>query len=339
MSAKFPSIEAFHTVRKYLPESIEQLDYRAKIKLHGTNAGVRIKLNGEIFARSRTRTITPGDDNYGFAAWVHDNMDYFKQVRDNVSSKSTDYYVPITVFGEWCGNGIMKNVAISGVDRKIFCVFALQIGDDDNALMISAPDSIELLLPKHEDIFVLPWHGDTYTVDFTDKDQMQQTLDDINTEIESIDKQDPWVKETFGIEGHGEGLVFTPFRDGVDSWALGPPRWVYSRCAFKAKGEKHKIVKQKKSVQLDPEVVDSINGFVDLMVTESRLEQGVREITRGELEFSHKMIGPFIGWVGKDVQKESSAELEASGLEWKQVAKPVTTRAREWYLEKLNSLE
>lgn len=344
MSVKFPSIEAFHTVRKYLPENIDELWYRAKIKLHGTNAGVRIKRNGEIFARSRTRTLTPDDDNYGFAKWVEENKDFFTKVRANVNAAYKQWgELPVIVFGEWCGSGIMKNVAISSVERKIFCVFAIQIGeDDDDAIMLSSPEAIGLLLtPTHEDIFVLPWfdNGAMFGFDFNNKEQMQQQLDFINKQIEAIDAVDPWVKETFGIEGHGEGLVFTPFhQDREDDIRLGPPRWLYSRCAFKAKGEKHKVVKQKKAVQLDPEVVESITSFVDMFVTPQRLEQGVREVSRGELVFEHRLIGPFLGWMGKDVQKESTSELEASGLEWKQVAKAVTTRAREWYLENLNSL-
>jgi hypothetical protein len=39
-----------------------------------------------------------------------------------------------------------------------------------------------------------------------------------------------------------------------------------------------------------------------------------------------------MAWLGADVKKESVNELEASGLEWKQVSKAVNQYAREWFL-------
>lgn len=44
-------------------------------KLDGTNASIYIGDAGEFLVGSRTRWITPGKqtDNYGFAAWAHDN--------------------------------------------------------------------------------------------------------------------------------------------------------------------------------------------------------------------------------------------------------------------------
>jgi hypothetical protein len=45
-------------------------------------------------------------------------------------------------------------------------------------------------------------------------------------------------------------------------------------------------------------------------------------------------IGNFLRWVAEDTKKESVAELEASGLTWDQVQKPVQDRARDWYRAK-----
>ena len=44
-------------------------------KIDGTNAQVLITEDGDIFAGSRSRWITPEDDNYGFARWVEGNKD------------------------------------------------------------------------------------------------------------------------------------------------------------------------------------------------------------------------------------------------------------------------
>ena len=42
-------------------------------KIDGTNACVGI-VDDVVFAQSRSRVITPGDDNFGFAAWVEKHL-------------------------------------------------------------------------------------------------------------------------------------------------------------------------------------------------------------------------------------------------------------------------
>ena len=44
-------------------------------KIDGTNAQVCIAEDGTLLAGSRTRWITPADDNFGFAAWVEAHRD------------------------------------------------------------------------------------------------------------------------------------------------------------------------------------------------------------------------------------------------------------------------
>lgn len=55
-------------------------------------------------------------------------------------------------------------------------------------------------------------------------------------------------------------------------------------------------------------------------------------------EYDLKRTGDFLKWIGQDVKKKSVAELEASGLEWKQVAKAVASKARNWYIKKAKTL-
>ena len=42
-------------------------------KIDGTNAQILITEDGQILTGSRTRWITPQDDNFGFAKWVEEN--------------------------------------------------------------------------------------------------------------------------------------------------------------------------------------------------------------------------------------------------------------------------
>jgi hypothetical protein len=61
-----------------------------------------------IMAGSRTRWITPEDDNYGFAAWVRDNADELRKLG------------PGHHFGEWWGRGIQRNY---GLNERRFSLF------------------------------------------------------------------------------------------------------------------------------------------------------------------------------------------------------------------------
>ena len=65
-------------------------------KIDGTNACVGISGDGRIFAGSRSRWITPSDDNYGFATWVEAHMEELLTLG------------PGRHFGEWWGAGIQR---------------------------------------------------------------------------------------------------------------------------------------------------------------------------------------------------------------------------------------
>jgi hypothetical protein len=77
-------------------------------KIDGTNAQIFIGENGEFMAGSRSRWITPEDDNYGFAFWAEIHRDELLQLG------------PGRHFGEWWGQGIQRKY---GQDRKRFSLF------------------------------------------------------------------------------------------------------------------------------------------------------------------------------------------------------------------------
>jgi hypothetical protein len=62
-----------------------------------------------VAAGSRKRWITPQDDNFGFAAWVHENAD------DLVRVLGEGHH-----YGEWWGAGIQRRY---GLDHKRFSLF------------------------------------------------------------------------------------------------------------------------------------------------------------------------------------------------------------------------
>jgi len=92
-------------------------------KIDGTNASIFITTSGEIskvtaivddlliYAGSRTRWITPQDDNHGFARWVQDHAAELAKLG------------PGHHFGEWWGSGIQRNY---GLKEKRFSLFNTQ---------------------------------------------------------------------------------------------------------------------------------------------------------------------------------------------------------------------
>ena len=85
-------------------------------KLDGTNAAIHIGEDDVITAGSRSRWITPEDDNYGFARWVKENEAELRKLGYG------------THFGEWWGAGIQRRY---GLAEKRFSLFNVHRWTDD----------------------------------------------------------------------------------------------------------------------------------------------------------------------------------------------------------------
>lgn len=324
---KWQKIQQFHNTKKSVMSAMNYklltdedskfpiIEYRAKVKLDGTNAAIRFE-NDEVAAQSRSRIITSEDDNFGFASFVETISDWTSRL----SALSND----MTIYGEWCGKGIQKRCSVSKCER-MFVIFSVDI----EGVKITNPDDISiLLLDLPTGVFLLPWYGDEITVNYSSQKSIESAVNLMCEHVEIVEKCDPWVDDTFGIKGLGEGLVY--YNIGGDFGCLSRD----TDLMFKAKGEKHKGVIQLKPIIIDPERVSSVTKFVNKFVTENRLNQCLIEL---QLEvLTVKDTGMFLKWIGNDVRSESQDELEISGLTWKDVAKEVNQRARSWFFERLS---
>lgn len=322
----WPEIHGFHNIRKLFQvhPNIEALtngqkivSYKAKPKIHGECHAVRCYPDGKIAAQSRGTDLTPTSDNRGFAKWVLANEVHWKKLSN------------VVVFGELAGPGVKKGVAISKIDHKIFAVFAAQVMGSDK--LIIEPSELQALLGSIPDVYVLPWYSEeVLNIDWLAPDEeLQAHTAKLNAWVATIEANDPWVESTFGVKGTGEGIVLYPVSPehlGVES---------FGKLALKCKGEKHSVIKSANPAQVDPEVAASIDEFVEMVLTEARLEQGANAVGPS---FDTKFIGPFLKWVNVDVEKETQDELEASGLTFQQVTKALGAKARNWYLEKVKAL-
>lgn len=306
------------------------ITYQAKIKLHGTNAGIQILPDGTVLAQSRRRLLDGAPDSSlnGFREFVDDTAPLWRELAAYAAARSR-----VTVFGEWAGPGVQRGVAVSDIPRKIFAVFAVQFDEpgEDRLITNYDPEYIQSFVPKHARIHTLPWlEGSRVRIDFSAPDK--DVLKSVEDLVLQVEKEDPWVSEVFGVSGIGEGLVYYPTPGGMAKAVLTSKEDL-GRMLWKAKGEKHTVAGKKPRVSVDPETAANAQAYAELMVPEARLQQGIQEVF-GDDPFDQKGTGAFIKWIVQDVQKEGALELEASGLTWKQVGGTVAKKAREWFLAK-----
>lgn len=75
-------------------------------KIDGTNAQILITEDGQVLAGSRTRWITPENDNFGFAKWVKEHEEELKGL--GVGRH----------FGEWWGSGIQRGYGLQKGEKR-----------------------------------------------------------------------------------------------------------------------------------------------------------------------------------------------------------------------------
>lgn len=339
---KYPSIDQFRGVVKSVKEMsnnhrvlVPTLRFRGTVKLHGTNAGVACNGN-DIWYQSRERVITPLSDNAGFAQFAQAHQDFFIRLHAAIRTVTKRKVGEvITIFGEWCGKGINKSVAICELP-KMFVVFGVSIGthdaESDNREWLSQDDIDAAFVPMMleanvEKVYHInqfqTWEVD---IDFNNPEQLQNKLVELTIAVED---ECP-VGKKFGISGIGEGIVWKC----IDEQDLPFP---VNQLRFKVKGEKHSVSKVRVLAEVDVEKVANIQEFVERVVTENRLQQMRDKMVEMEIDPSDvKNTGTFLKYLGIDVIKEESDTLEASGITNKEVMGKISQVGRNWYLSKLD---
>ncbi len=319
---KYPSIEQFRNVIRTVKtihdykgkdgegsaiyqhtENYPVLRFRGTVKLHGTNAAVVKYADGRIEFQSRERVLSLTQDNANF---MSDMMPYnwggfFNQFTCN------DY---IAIYGEWCGGNIQKGVAITGLP-KMFVVFGIKVDDQ----WVELP---KWLYDAENNIYnILQFPTYEIDIDFNHPELSQNKLIELTIDVENCCP----VGKHFGKEGVGEGIVFTC----IDNQDL----------KFKSKGEKHSASKVKVLNAVDTESINEVNSFVELAVSDNRLQQGVSFMKENNIEAEPKNIGEFLRWIVTDVLKEESDTIRDNNLEENKVKKAIVNKARVWYLNQI----
>lgn len=296
------------------------LSYRGSVKLHGTNGGIIFGWNPLEFqydyqVQSRTRIITPTDDNAGFATFVS-GIDLDELLGLITKSMTLDYTPEtIRVYGEWCGGNIQKGVGINKVE-KMFVIFSIKIDD------VWVPDDVlsQVKLPSQRVFNIVDFTTYNIEIDFSNLDEAATKLAELTNSVEA---ECP-VAKSFGIQdGVGEGIV----------WVTKDEGWDESKFWFKDKGEKHSVSGKgnKNKVAIDVEKVNSINELVDKIVAEPRLLQGIEYLKENNMETSRKNLGAFLKWVNEDVVKEENDTITENGFTHKEISKYISNKSRSWF--------
>ena len=312
------------------------LEFIGTVKLHGTNASIVAHEDGTITFHSKSRTLAHMDID-GTVEHLSDNMEFAQSMERRkwgvkctvdravgaVRKRYGTVKYPVKISGEWVGQGVQKGVGISMLNKKSFFVFGVKSGNTDQVGKRGwlPLDMITDVKSVDDNIFnVMDYQVERLEIDFNNPAYAQNYLVEATNKVEAMC---PVAKE-FGHEGIGEGLVWQPV-DNQYSY--------YSGTWFKTKGNKHSVSKVKSVAAICPEKLDSIKAFVEYAVTNNRLEQGLQEVG-----LDSKLVGTFIGWINKDINKEEGDTLEASNLSMKDVGKYLANTSRAFYIEKLNNL-
>jgi len=319
---KYPSIEQFRNVIRTVKsihdykgvdedgkaiyqhtENYPTLKFQGTVKLHGTNASIVKYSDGRLEFQSRERVLSLEQDNSNFMSEMMkiDLSFLFKNIYFN------DY---CAIYGEWCGGNIQKGVAINGL-KKMFVVFGIKV--DDN--WIELP---KYLYSNENSIYnVLQFPTYEIEIDFNKPEIVQNKIIQLTIDVENSCP----VGKYFKKEGVGEGIVFTCIAN--------------QDLKFKSKGEKHSASKVKVLNSINVEEMATINEFIEMAVSENRLEQGISFFNENNIEIDSKNTGLFLGWIVKDVLKEESDTLIESQLNEKKVKNAIVNKARMWFLNRI----
>ena len=296
------------------------LEFEGTIKLHGSNGGFIIRRAPDggyyISIQSRKGILSLEKDNYNFFKFMSNvirttEFENFLELVENLSFEKE-----VQIFGEVAGKGIQSGMAINEVD-KFFMVFNIK---RDNICITK--DEIKNIKLESERVFnIYDYKTFNVKIDFNDVNPAADIMEELTLQVEANCP----VGEAFGHPNKlGEGIV----------WRCVTPTWGDSRYWFKTKGEKHqsqKTDKKRKTIQIDPEKVKNVQEFVEKVVTESRLEQGISELKENHELISKKQLGEFLAWVFQDIVKENSDIMLNSGLTKKDVGSAISKKAREWF--------
>lgn len=276
-----------------------KIKFTGTTKIHGTNGAI-VKYKDKIVFQNREVELSITRDNYNF---------YITNCNTDLTSlfEGIEFNEYIALYGEWCGKGIQKGVAVSQL-QKMFVIFAAKI----DGIYVEYDRSI----PEKRIFNINDFGKFEVEIDFNFPEKYESIFEEITNKVE----EECPVGKYFGVSGVGEGVVWHADIDGNRHW-------------FKVKGKKHSVVKTEKIASSEIENIEDIKKFVEYAVSENRLKQGIDYMLSNNIKIIKENTGQYLKWVCMDVAKEENDTMMKNGFDWKYVSNLVSYKAREYYLK------
>jgi hypothetical protein len=307
------------------------LTFKGTVKLHGTNAGVCYNSAEGLWAQSRENIITPEQDNAGFAFFVESNKEQFCSLFDKViDTTHVDTVMnTVSIYFEWAGSGIQKNVGISEIKKSAFIIgikISPNVENEEERKLKPAYwiDSSGYRDNEHNIYNILDFKTYEIDIDFGRPDLSVNKILELTLEVEN---ECP-VSKHFGVEGIGEGIVwFCEYKGTIHR--------------FKSKGDKHAGKSKVKTIKpVDDVRVGKLIDLAEKITPEWRLDQMLTNtfdlLNGGELDI--KRLGDYIKNVTSDIVKEEIDVIAEAGFEFKDLVKYVSEISKKYFLNKFNNI-
>lgn len=323
------------------------MTFEGSVKLHGTNAAVILDVDGNYYGQSRERVLSAEEDNMGFAKMIQSNeyKSFLKLLLQKIMDEAPNRknLLSVGVFGEFAGQGIMKQVGISNMPKFFapfdVCLFYPYEGNDKTKQFdVIYLDSNFLKEFENESLRIFPSYP-TYTMDINFNDiALAEKSNEISNLTINVENECPFAKK-HGFTGIGEGVVwkFVKLKDNPN-FPEGFDNFKYHDLMFKVKGEKHSVSKVKTLAPVDVEKLKKIADFVEYACTENRLNQGIEYLKEQNIELSTKSTSDYIRWVMNDILKEESDVIKENNIDWKSASKLIGKKTANFWSEKLDNI-
>jgi hypothetical protein len=297
---------------KYSTDDLPTIKFKGTVKIHGTNASVAYDTTTKnMWVQSRNQVVESG--HFGFKSFVDGNQEAFSELFESLLGDIEEPST-ISIYGEWCGPGVIKGCSVAELDNKIFVMFGVYVEIDGET---SYWLDVDKLKSENDSIYNIN-DFKTYEMDINFENP-KLSINDMIELTNEVEKECPVAKH-FGFSTIGEGIVWTATYKGT-------------RLCFKVKGEKHSNTKVKKLATVDVEKLKNIDAACDYLFTENRLDQAIHE-TQSKLD--RKYTGEVLKWICGDIMKEENDVLESNGLKWKDVAGRLTAKYRNLFFKKID---
>lgn len=309
-----------------------KVTFTGTIKLHGTNSAICVQ-NDELWLQSRENIITPIKDNCGFAS-AFGSVDKQVVIWNIIHKLREDFNIPkeriVCLFGEWVGPNVQKNVGISKIPAKSFFLFAIRVVDPERIITGDNQEGTYkedrwlpiggISAPAINMYNIFDYQTFELEIDLNDP---KEPVAKMQALVDEVERQCP-VAKAFGVEGIGEGIVWTTM-------------WKGTRIVYKTKGKEHAVTVHKDggTVSADTEKVNSINEFTTYALTEARLQQGIEKVF-GVEPLVKERTGDFIKWIMNDIVTEEINTISTNNLSVREIQGAISKRSKEWLHKKID---